>query len=136
MGVSLRAPQTVCQPGTHPRKLACIFRVEESPVDRPNSVSYPSLVLRTLKCHRRATGMLALLAILSGTTGCQPAAERKPISAKDSGYEVDDSASSKTSAKKSCSQRQRRYRGTSPCSYCPNGSQISCRHGRSQAVDF
>lgn len=69
-------------------------------MDRPNSVSYPSLVLRTLKCHRRATGMLALLAILSGTTGCQPAAERKPISAKDSGYEVDDSASSKTSAKK------------------------------------
>jgi thiol-disulfide isomerase/thioredoxin len=44
--------------------------------------------------------MLALLATLWGTTGCQPAAERKPISGKDSGYEVDDSASSRTSSKK------------------------------------
>ncbi|MFM8327977.1 MAG: hypothetical protein ACKN9U_24210, partial [Pirellulaceae bacterium] len=47
--------------------------------------------------------MPVLLATLWATTGCQPAAERKPISGKDSGYEVDDSTSSKTSTKKPAS---------------------------------
>jgi thiol-disulfide isomerase/thioredoxin len=69
-------------------------------VDRPNPLSYTSLVLGTLRRHRQALGMPVLLAALWGNSGCQPAAERKPISGKDSGYEVDDSASSKSSAKK------------------------------------